>query len=71
MYLSKYHSGIYKGLAILFVILCHAAGTFFNGSIVLFTPLGGVGVADIPIYKAGNRTRIKAEERCRVRSCES
>lgn len=34
-----------KGLAILLVILCHAAGTFGQGKFVLFTPLGGIGVA--------------------------
>lgn len=36
---------VYKGLAILSVILCHAAGTFGQGRFVLFTPLGGIGVA--------------------------
>lgn len=36
---------LYKGLAIFSVILCHTAGTFGQGRFVLFTPLGGIGVA--------------------------
>lgn len=38
-------TAIYKGLAILSVLFCHAAGTFGRGRFVLFTPLGGIGVA--------------------------
>ena len=38
-------SNSYKGLAILIIILCHAAGKFGQGHFVLFTPLGGIGVA--------------------------
>ena len=43
--LTKYYTVAYKGLAILSIILCHAAGTFGQGRFVLFTPLGGIGVA--------------------------
>ena len=34
-----------RGVAILLVLLCHMAGTFFDGRVVYFTPLGGIGVA--------------------------
>lgn len=34
-----------RGVAILLVVLCHMAGTFFEGRVVYFTPLGGIGVA--------------------------
>lgn len=34
-----------RGVAILLVLLCHMVGTFFNGRVVYFTPLGGIGVA--------------------------
>ena len=34
-----------RGVAILLVLLCHMVGTFFNGRVVCFTPLGGIGVA--------------------------
>ena len=42
--MDKSSTTIYKGLAILLVILCHAAGAFGHG-ITLFTPCGGIGVA--------------------------
>ena len=45
MIIAHLHSQRCKGVAILSVILCHAAGTFGHGKIVLFTPLGGIGVS--------------------------
>ena len=42
--LSKYNTTVYKGFAILIIIVCHFMGKFGNG-IVLFTPLGGIGVS--------------------------
>lgn len=43
--MNKTYTNAFKGLAIIFVILCHAAGTFGEGKFTLFTPLGGIGVA--------------------------
>lgn len=37
-------SSIAKGIGILSVMLCHFMG-YFGGGTVLFTPLGGIGVA--------------------------
>lgn len=42
--MNKAQTTVYKGVAILLVILCHAMGTFGHG-ITLFTPLGGIGVS--------------------------
>ena len=44
-YFSPYNTSCMRGGAILLVILCHMVGTFFDGRIVYFTPLGGIGVA--------------------------
>lgn len=41
---QKHNTTIYKGVAILLVILCHFMGKF-GGGIVWFTPLGGIGVS--------------------------
>ncbi len=43
--MDKNTTSKYKGIAILSVIICHAMGTFAQGRITWFTPLGGVGVA--------------------------
>lgn len=43
--MDKHYTTIYKGLAILLIILCHTAGSFGGGRFTLFTPLGGIGVA--------------------------
>lgn len=43
-YCNREMTNIYKGIAILLVILCHFMGTFGRG-ITIFTPLGGIGVA--------------------------
>lgn len=43
-YCNREMTNIYKGIAILSVILCHFMGAFGRG-ITIFTPLGGIGVA--------------------------
>ena len=43
--MDKNTTSKYKAIAILSVIICHAMGTFAQGRITWFTPLGGVGVA--------------------------
>ena len=42
--LSKDNTVIYKGFAILIIMICHFVGKFGNG-ITWFTPLGGIGVS--------------------------
>lgn len=42
--LSKNNTVIYKGFAILIIMICHFVGKFGNG-ITWFTPLGGIGVS--------------------------
>ena len=42
--LSRYNTTVYKGIAILSVILCHFMGRFGHG-ITWFTPFCGIGVA--------------------------
>ena len=42
--LGRYNTTVYKGVAILSVMLCHFMGRFGHG-ITWFTPLGGIGVA--------------------------
>ena len=43
--MDKNSTTIYKGIAILAIMMCHAAGYFGGGNITYFTPLGGIGVA--------------------------
>ncbi len=43
-YFDKYNSLIFKGIAILCVMMCHFMGNFGEG-ITIFTPLGGIGVS--------------------------
>lgn len=43
-YFDKYNSLIFKGIAILCVMMCHFMGDFGEG-ITIFTPLGGIGVS--------------------------
>lgn len=42
--IGRYNTTVYKGAAILSVMLCHFMGRFGHG-ITWFTPLGGIGVA--------------------------
>ena len=37
---SAFNTSCMRGVAILLVVLCHMAGTFFEGRVVYFTPLG-------------------------------
>lgn len=43
-YFDKYNSLVFKGIAILCVMMCHFMGGFGEG-ITIFTPLGGIGVS--------------------------
>lgn len=43
-FLDRNSSSVAKGIGILFVMLCHFMSDFGGGT-VLFTPLGGIGVA--------------------------
>lgn len=43
--MNKQNTTIYKGMAILCIILSHVVGTFGRGRFTLFTPLGGIGVS--------------------------
>mgnify|MGYP000165746663 FL=1 len=40
--LARHNTDVYRGWAIIIIMLCHVAGSF---SCVFFTPLGGIGVA--------------------------
>lgn len=50
-YFDKYNSLIFKGIAILCVMMCHFMGDFGEG-ITIFTPLGGIGVSIFLILSA-------------------
>lgn len=41
-FLSRYHTALIKGLAILIIVLCHMSGIF---GVRYLTPLGGIGVS--------------------------
>ena len=49
---AKYNTTVYKGAAILAIMICHFAGQFGKGSVKIFTPLGGIGVAVFLILSA-------------------
>lgn len=45
MQISRENASACKAAAILMIILSHAVGTFGSGSVRIFTPFGGIGVA--------------------------
>ena len=44
-YFDRSNTSFLKGIAILLVMMCHLVGSIFQGSVRIFTPLGGIGVS--------------------------
>ena len=51
-FMSKYNTTVYKGIAMLAIMICHLAGQFGGGAVKVFTPFGGIGVAIFLVLSA-------------------
>ena len=51
-FMSRYNTTVYKGVAMLMIMVCHLAGQFGGGAVKIFTPFGGIGVAIFLVLSA-------------------